>query len=79
MCMLKSEKHCSIAVDSGSLDTAITVTILYARTAVLLPRTYLNIGFTNREEIFILILVNGKIKRFSGNLRPPSHQTRSQH
>ena len=79
MYMLKSEQLSSIAVDSGSLDTVITVTVLHACTTVLLPRTYLNTGFTNREETFILVLINDKIKRFSGNPRPPSHQTRSQH
>lgn len=79
MCMFKSEKHCSIAIDSESLDTAITVTMSYVYTAVVLSSRYLNVGFTNREETVILILVNEKIKRFCGNLRPPSHQTRNQH
>lgn len=77
MCMLKSEKHCSIALDSESLDTAITVTMSYVYTAVVLSCRYLNVGFTNREETVILILVNEKIKRFGGNLRPPSHQKKT--
>lgn len=75
--MSKSEKHCCIAFwitgHSNSSNYSLCTYSSGASTHIFEHR------FTNREEIFILILVNDKIKRFSGNLRPPSHQTRSQH
>lgn len=40
------------------------------------PCTYLNVGFTNKKEIVIFILVNEKTERFWGDLRLPNHQLR---
>lgn len=74
--MLKFEKHCYIPLASRVCITmctknnnSIIVPYIVYSIGVLKapPCTYLNVDFTNKEEI--VILVNEKIRRLGENLR----------